>query len=298
MIMQVDVICEEVMVLGEGPLWHPRESVLYWVDIIGATIYCLDINSGVLSEMKLSSQVGSIGWCEQGGLVAALSNSFAWVDVHAHKTKTIIDHVGDSGKTMLNDGKCDRQGRFWVGSKDLQEQNAHGVIYRLDIDGEVTRMTDGFTVSNGLAWSPDNKKMYICDSPMRIIYQYDFDLTTGRLGERSVFAKIKEKEGFPDGLTVDSEGCVWNCHWDGWQITRYKPSGEVDGIIPLPVERPTSCCFGGPELNILYVTSASVGLSASKLADSPLAGKVLALDVGIKGLPESPYLGTIKDKVC
>lgn len=289
--LNFDIICEETMLLGESPLWHPEEKCLYWVDIIKATLNRFDTVSRNFKKLNMPSQIGSIGWCAKGGLIGALSDRFAFIDTESGTTQTIALPLKKNSNDMFNDGKCDRQGRFWAGTKDIAEEMPIGSLYCLDTKGMVTEMINGFTVSNGIAWNLDNSRMYICDSPARQIYEYEFDARKGRLGDFQIFAQIPISDGFPDGLTVDSEGYIWSCHWDGWKITRYKPNGEIDSVIPTPVPRPTSCCFGGDDLKTLYVTSASVGLSAPILADAPHSGQLFALQIGIQGLPEPPYLG-------
>jgi sugar lactone lactonase YvrE len=286
------VICTETMLLGEGPLWHPLEKCLYWVDIVAATLNCLDSKTNRFKKFKMPSEIGSIAWRAKGGLIAALSDRFVVINTETGMTETVACPLQEkSSQVMFNDGKCDRQGRFWVGTKDIAEKKPIASLYCLDKQGRSTETINGFTVSNGVAWSLDNKRMYVCDSPTRNIYQYEFNPVKGELGHCRIFAKVPEAEGFPDGLTVDSEDYVWSCHWDGWQITRYKPTGEVDSVIPMPIPRPTSCCFGGPDFKTLYITSASIGLSASALTDAPQSGQLFALDLDIKGLAEPPYLG-------
>jgi sugar lactone lactonase YvrE len=287
--MKLDVICQEMMLLGESPLWHPMEKCLYWVDIVAATLYRLN-RDGSTQKFIMPSEIGSIAWSGKEGLIAALSDRFVSINTNTGDIQTIALALQGIKGVMFNDGKCDRQGRFWAGTKDIEEKRPLGSLYCLDKGGKVAEMLNGFTVSNGIAWNLDNSLMYICDSPARQIYQYEFDPIRGRLGQVQVFVQVPEEEGFPDGLTVDSEGYLWSCHWDGWRITRYSPTGEVDSVIPMPVPRPTSCCFGGPELKTLYVTSASIGLSAAKLADAPQSGQIFAVELNVKGLPESAYL--------
>lgn len=286
--MKINVLCQQVMILGEGPLWHPIEKSLYWVDIAAATLYRLNQDKHI-DKFAMPSQIGSIAWRAKGGLVAALSDRFVIVDTTTGTTQNIALPLQGIKNSMFNDGKCDRQGRFWAGTKDIAEQQPIGALYCLN-NGDVKKMLNGFTVSNGIAWNLDNSLMYICDSPARQIYQYEFDPKNGSLGEMHVFAQISKEQGFPDGLTVDSQGYLWSCHWDGWQITRYTSFGEIDSIIPMPIPRPTSCCFGGPDLTTLYVTSASIGLSAAQLTDAPQSGMLFAIETGIKGLPEPSYL--------
>lgn len=286
--MQPEVICKQIMVLGEGPLWHPIEKCLYWVDIVAATLYRLNKDSSI-DKFSMPNEIGCIASSAKGGLIAALSDRFVTIDTKTGTTQNIAFPLQGEKNIMFNDGKCDRQGRFWAGTKDRTEKNPIGALYCLNKEN-VTEMLNGFTVSNGIAWNLDNSLMYICDSPARQIYQYEFDSKRGSLGEMHVFAQIPKEEGFPDGLTVDSQGYLWSCHWDGWQITRYAPNGEIDSVIPMPIPRPTSCCFGGSDLTTLYVTSASIGLTASQLADAPQSGMLFAIETGIWGLPEPSYL--------
>jgi sugar lactone lactonase YvrE len=166
-----------------------------------------------------------------------------------------------------------------------------GALYRTDPGGRWQRMVDGITVPNSLAWSPDDRTMYFADTPHRVIWAYPFDAETGALGARRPFAEVPEGAGYPDGSTVDADGCLWNAHFDGWRLTRYAPDGRVDRVVPLPVQRPTSCAFGGPGLGVLYVTSARARLTEAELARGPLAGGLLALEPGPRGLPEPRFAG-------
>jgi sugar lactone lactonase YvrE len=152
-------------------------------------------------------------------------------------------------------------------------------------------MDRGFHVANGVGWTPDDRLFYFTDTQKQVIYAYDFDLASGEIANRRMFITVPEAEGKPDGMTVDAEGFLWVAHWDGWCVTRYDPDGKVDRVINLPVPRPTSCVFGGPDLQTLYVTSARIRLSAAQLAEAPLSGSVFSIDTGIKGLPENLYGG-------
>jgi ABC-type nitrate/sulfonate/bicarbonate transport system ATPase subunit len=173
----------------------------------------------------------------------------------------------------------------------IDTQPGEGSLYRLDTDGRVSRMDTGFHVSNGLGWSPDNRRFYFTDSGPKRIYVYDFDLEGGAVENRRTFVQVPDGVGVPDGLAVDAEGFVWSAHWDGWCVTRYDPDGKVDRVINLPVPRPTSCAFGGPDLTTLYITSARIRLSAGQLAEAPLSGSVFALQSGIRGLARNALRG-------
>ncbi len=288
---KVTCIFEASSKLGESPLWHPHENALYWVDIEGCLLHCLNPPTGVHRQWSMPSEIGCIGLASRSGLVAALRDSFVHIHLPSGEVALIDTPLTAEQGVMFNDGKCDRAGRFWAGTKDLLEQSDIGSLYYLDSERQCTESITGFAVSNGIAWSPDNTTFYICNSPAKVIYQYDFDLATAALSNRRVFATLPADAGYPDGLTVDSEGCIWNAHWDGFRITRYLPNGKIDNVIEMPVQRPTSCCFGGVDLTTLFVTSASTRMTAEELEKSPLSGAVFAIDVGIKGIPEPLFLG-------
>lgn len=278
--MNINLACQQIMVLGEGPLWHPIEKCLYWVDITAATLYRLNQNKNI-DKFPMPSEISSIAWRARGGLVAALSDRFVIIDTITGSTQTIDIPLRGTKNIMFNDGKCDGQGRFWAGTKDIAEQQPISGLYCLN-NGDVKKMLSGFTVSNGIAWNLEDSLMYISNSPARQIYQYEFDPKNGSLGKMQVFAQISKEQGFPDGLTVDIQGYLWSCHWDGWQITRYTPTGEIDSVIPMPIPRSTSCCFGGPDLTTLYITSASRDLNSAQLAYPPQSGMLFAIETGIK----------------
>jgi sugar lactone lactonase YvrE len=213
------------------------------------------------------------------------------VDLTTGKASTIASPEAGKPGNRFNDGKCDRRGRFWVGTLAIDATPGHGSLYRLDPDGRCQTMDTGFHISNGLGWSPDDRRFYFTDTGPKRIYVYDFDAESGAIENRRVFAQLPDNVGSPDGLAVDADGFVWSAHWDGWCVTRYDPEGKVDRVINLPVPRPTSCSFGGPDLSTLYITSARIRLSAQQLAEAPMSGSVFALQAGVRGLPETPFAG-------
>jgi sugar lactone lactonase YvrE len=166
-----------------------------------------------------------------------------------------------------------------------------GALWRIDASGTAEKMDDGFHICNGLGWSPDDTRMYFTDSGKRKIWVYDYDIDAGRIANRRLFAETPEETGVPDGLAVDAEGHVWSANWDGWSITRYAPDGQVNKMINLPVPRPTSCAFGGPDMTTLYITTARIRLSASVLLEAPLSGSVLAVETGVRGQVEPRFAG-------
>jgi sugar lactone lactonase YvrE len=191
----------------------------------------------------------------------------------------------------LNDGSVDANGRFWIGSMNSEKQEEpHGSLYRFDSDGSVHTMDSGFTVSNGLGWSPDQRTFYFIDTFRRVIHAYDYAATTGSIGNRRVFAQTIESDGFPDGLAVDSEGHVLVAFWGGWKIIRYDPDGKQEREIRFPVANPTACAFGGRDRDELYVTTARLGLTQEQLAEQPMAGDLFRVRLNVQG-QEEPFFG-------
>jgi sugar lactone lactonase YvrE len=185
-----------------------------------------------------------------------------------------------------------RPARTFLGRVAVDRHDAgQGALWRIDASGAAEKMDDGFHICNGLGWSPDDTRMYFTDSGKRKIWVYDYDIEAGRIRNRRLFAETTEETGVPDGLAVDSEGYVWSANWDGWSITRYAPDGQVDKIVSLPVPRPTSCAFGGPDMTTLYITTARIRLSASLLSEAPLSGSVLAVETGVRGQVEPRFAG-------
>jgi sugar lactone lactonase YvrE len=274
--------------LGEGPVWSVDEQALYWVDIERPCLQRYHPETGAYTAWTMPSQIGSFALRQGGGAVVALRDGLYTFDLGSGHLTNICRPEPKRG-TRFNDGKCDRYGRFWAGTMDLKFAAPVGALYRLDGDGNCDMMRPHVTCSNGLGWSPDNRTMYYTDTPTRHILAYDFDGEIGKISHERIFTH--DAEGYPDGLTVDAAGYVWSAKWDGWKIVRYTPDGTVDREIPLPVQRPTSCTFGGPALNQLYITSASVGLSPAERAEQPLAGSLLVLETDIAGLPDALYAG-------
>lgn len=288
--MKVKVAYQAEDILGEGPVWSGEEQALYWVDIQRPCLQRWHPESGAYMAWTMPSQIGSFALREQGeaGAVVALRDGLYQFDFETGEL-TNLHWLETDLHTRFNDGKCDRHGRFWVGTMEMNTAHAIGALYRLGGDGRVQKMREKVFCSNGLGWSPDNRTMYYTDSPTHTIFAYDFDEKSGDISNERVF--VRYEDGFPDGLTVDADGFVWSAKWDGWQVVRYTPSGAVDQVVNLPVQRPTSCMFGGPHLDKLYVTSASVGLTAEEKAEQPLAGSVFVLETAVKGLPEPRFRG-------
>ncbi|HWA79857.1 MAG TPA: SMP-30/gluconolactonase/LRE family protein [Acetobacteraceae bacterium] len=277
--------------LGEGPVWCTREQALYWVDIEKSALQRFHPESGAVRRWDLPERIGSLALRESGGAVLALASGFAFFDFASGTLERLAAPEKDNSRNRFNDGKCDRAGRFWAGTMDDRLSEHTGALYRLDPDLACHRMARGIGIPNSIAWSPDDRVFYFADSMDRVIYAYDFDRDSGAIVNRRVFCTMEGQPGSPDGSTVDAEGGLWNAQWDGWRVVRYDPTGRIERIVELPVQKPTSCMFGGPDLTTLYVTSAIWDLDEKALAQQPLAGGLLAVEVGVRGLPEPRFAG-------
>jgi len=263
------------------------------VDIEAHDIHRFHPESGVNDTFHLPQIVSSVGLRQQGGLIVTLKDNFAFFDPDTGKLDLLGGPNLDMSESRFNDGKCDRQGRFWAGTMNLVQYDApSGNLYRFNPDGRITRTLSQVRLSNGLGWSPDNRVMYFTESFRHCIHAFDFDPAEGTLSNQRVFASVDEHSmGVPDGLTVDAEGCVWSAQPGLGQVVRYSPTGEVECVIKLPVLRPTSCTFGGERLDVLYVTSAAETLTAEQVAQAPLSGSLFAVYPGVRGLPETRFAG-------
>ena len=272
-------------ILGECPTWHPRQQALYWVDIRAPAIRCLDYRSGAVRSWDMPELVGSLALTGDGKILAALRTTIRLFDPATGALSVVA--TLPAGKTFrFNDGKCDRQGRFWVGSMDDVGRGPVGSLYRLDETG-CTAMLGEVAVPNSLCWSPDGRAMYFADGREPIICRFAFDTGRGELSDRREFARLPPGMGIPDGATVDAEGYIWSAQYGGGVVTRYAPNGSVDRVVEMPVSQPTSCGFGGPDLDILFITSASQRLSPEQREAEPLAGALFAFRPGVKGLADA-----------
>jgi sugar lactone lactonase YvrE len=277
--------------LGEGPVWD-EAGYVWWVDIKAPALHRYRPEGGETRTWPLPEPVGAAALRRSGGLILALQTGFAFFDPDTGALQRLFDPEPLSAQNRLNDGKCDVQGRFWVGSMHDPEQDPSGHLYRLDPDLGLERFEMGFVVTNGPAWSGDGRTFYFTDSAGRRVFAFDFDMDAGRLGDRRLFVELTPEEGHPDGQCVDIEDCVWTAHWNGSRLTRRRPDGTLDRTVALPVPLVTSCCFGGPGLDVLYVTTARVGLKPAALEQAPLSGGLFAIrGLGVRGRPSQRFGG-------
>jgi len=279
--------------VGESPRWDAEEQALYWLDIWSSpTVYRLEPKTGAFRQWVPGIHVTGQARRQGGGFVFASRTGLYLWDERTGASRFLGDPEADNRPVRFNDGSADRQGRFWAGSTYADDQRRpEGSLYRLDAGYTVKRMAGGLACSNGLGWSPDSRTMYVTAQFAYELLAFDFDPATGEIDNRRLFAKVPEAEGLPDGLAVDAEGCVWSAQWGGWRITRYDPDGKIERVVRLPVPNPTSCCFGGPDLQDLYVTTAWGWLTAEQRAAAPGCGDLWIVHTDIKGLPEPYFAG-------
>jgi sugar lactone lactonase YvrE len=290
--VRIACVAPAACLLGEGPVWDADSGCLYWVDIKAPALYRYRPAGGEVRRWSLPEPVGAAALREGGGLLLALRTGFAFFDPQTGDLERLFDPEPQSPQNRLNDGKCDALGRFWVGSMHEAEQDPTGHLYRLDPDLGLERFPMGFVVTNGPDWSGDGRTFYFNDSARRRIHAYDFDMERGRLGERRLFVEVPVGDGYPDGQCIDSEDHLWTAHWDGGRVTRYRPDGTVERVVRLPAPLVTSCCFGGDDLSVLYVTTARAGLTSAALEAAPLSGGLFAVTgLGVKGRPPARFGG-------
>jgi len=286
--------------LGESARWEARAGTLWWVDVpLPSALHRFVPATGRHDSWPMPEMITAVVPRSSGqDLLVASHGGVNLVDTESGRLTRILTPEQDRPFNRSNDGAADRAGRFWLGT--MQNNIAPdagaiplvgntGSLWRIDADRRATRMADEIGISNTICWSPDDRVMYFADTATGWIYAYDFDAASGTIANRRPFAR--HERGHPDGSTVDAEGYLWNCRWDGGCVIRFAPDGRVDRILEIPAERVTSCAFGGPELDTLYITTARYGLSQEDLARQPHAGSIFAARPGVRGIADALYAG-------
>ena len=283
-----EVVGEVVCELGEGPIWRAAERALWWVDILAPRIWRLEPDTGAARSWPAPERVGFIAPLAGGDWIAGLKSGLHRFDPAAGsftRLHTIEDARLDN---RLNDAFVDAAGRLWFGSMHDAKTLTTGALYSLD-DRGVIRHDEGYGITNGPSTSPDGRTFYHTDTQASSIYAFDLS-AGGQLSNRRIFAKIDPEDGWPDGSTVDAEGCVWTALWGGWGVRRFSPAGETMAFVRLPVANVTKIAFGGEDLSTAYVTTASEDLSAVERAEQPLAGRLFRFASGTRGQPQYEVL--------
>ena len=278
----------ERTLLGENPLWDGESATLYWIDVAGPAVYRLA--GGTVTRFVMPKPVAALFLGTQGTLVVAMRQSLATLNLLDGQLTPIDSFAPPSAEERFNDGRCDRRGRAWISTMDRKLENGIGSLVRIDASGSASSLPTGARLGNGVCFSPDNSTLYFSDTSSRAIYGYAGADLDAMPASRTLFAQLGDAPGRPDGCSVDAEGCLWSARVGGGRIDRYAPDGRLIGWLETPVSHPTHCTFGGAGLSTLFVTSSRYPEGSAAFADQPLAGAVLAFDIGVKGLPENRFL--------
>lgn len=274
--------------LGEGAAWCVRTQRLFWVDIQAPALHEFDPATGKDRQWAMPEPIGTMALADGGRVVVALASGLAWFDLATEKLQRFLPIEADNDASRLNDGRCDRQGRLWVGSMRRGEAKHPGVLYRCN-GTRAEPMLHNITVPNCTCFSPDGRTMYFTDTPTGIIRAFDLDAATGALSNERRFATLPEGTGNPDGATVDAGGGVWVAHWGGGRVSRFRPDGTYERSITLAAPRVTCPAFGGPDLDTLFITTARTGLDEAALAQAPQSGGLFAVKPGVRGIEEPRF---------
>jgi L-arabinonolactonase len=289
MIYEFKKCSNEINEIGEGPLWHPLMESVYWIDVGLKPLKLFQFN--VVSEKThiyhLPNRASSIRINEDGNLLIGFQKGIGIFNVLNHTLSKVEISGIDFSNERLNDSAADAMGRLWIGSFDRQLQNSIGKLYRIDKTLQAKPMDGGIMMSNGIAWSPDSKILYFCDSRPGKIYAYDYDLQNGVIKNKRLFLDFAARNGRPDGCTMDQEGFLWVAEIDAGRLLKISPDSNIEEEIHIPVKKPTSLTFGGKDLDTLFITSMTFGLSDEEKKEQPLSGRLFCCKVKSKGFIEN-----------
>lgn len=274
--------------LGECPVWDSARQQLFWVDVYNHRVHQFDPATGQDRYFNTGELVSAIALTGSDRFLIALRDRLAFLDIQTGEILPLYQIEFSHPETRFNDGKCDSQGRFWIGS--ISEAPGQAALYRYDPDGSLHVMETGLTISNGLGWSPDGSSFYLTDSACHKIYVYDFEAETGAIGNRRVLVDLSNETVEPDGLAIDQQGNLWSALWDGWCIACFNATGKEILRVGLSVQRPTCVTFGGTHLTDLYITSASVGLSQKEIQQGFNAGDLFCFSTHSRGMLTQQFL--------
>lgn len=279
---------------GEGILWDAHAGRVRWTDIEGQALWSLDPGKGEAERLPMPDRVCAFAPRGGGGLLVAFAHSLALLGPDGRDERIVAEFEPGNPETRLNDGRTDRQGRFVVGGMNEVSGRADSSVVRVVRVGPdlgVETLIAGVSCANATCFSPDGRTMYFADTPEGRLRAYPYDPETGALGEPRTHADLRGGTGLPDGACVDEEGGVWVAMWEGRRVLRVAPDGSVDREIEVPVWKPTCCAFGGPDLDVLYVTTSRLGSEEAQLAEEPLSGGLFACRPGPRGLEDRPFAG-------
>jgi sugar lactone lactonase YvrE len=286
-VLQAEVAIPAQCELAEGPVWDPRLGVLRWVDILAGHVHSVDPDTGERDWFDAGDPVGAVGLTSSDGLVLALVDRFGLYN--GSEVTRFGEFSADRSVVRFNDGKPDPWGSFWAGTMAWEEGAPGGALYRLAPDGTVTTMVTDVALSNGLDWSDDRRTFYFADSLSGGVDAFECDPETGVLGARRRFVTVPATGCLPDGLTLDSDGCLWVAVFGSGELRRYTPDGRLGTIVRLPARQVTSAAFGGPDLGTLYITTARENFTEADRRAEPHAGDIFACVPGVSGRPPNRF---------
>ncbi len=282
---KVELVIDSKSELGEGAIWNASTGEFLWVNILGKILNVYNPATGNNKEMLTGQMIGTVVPTESGNVLVALQNGIYWLDMESGSKKFLTDPEEDLPDNRFNDGKCDPEGRFWVGTMSTKNQKDAGALYRFDKDSSIHRMVEKVSISNGIVWSLDKTKMYYIDTPTQQVMVFDYDNKTGEINSPRIAVEIDQAMGSPDGMTIDEEGNVWIALWGGAAVGCWDPeSGKLLRTIKVPAKNVTSCAFGDEDLGTLYITTARTSTSQEELEKYPNAGGVFKVRPGVKGI--------------
>lgn len=278
--------------LGEGPVWDETQQKLWWVDILSGKLHKYNPSSAKNSSVDMGEHIGAAVLRKNGGIVLALTTGFYFFNEKTGEKTAVTDPESHLPENRFNDGKCDSAGRFWAGTLNYNLEKGAGSLYCLNPGLTVEKKLDGITISNGLAWNSRGDQFFFIDTPTGDISSFQYDKESGDLTNRSVITHIDEKDGYPDGMTIDTEDKLWVALYGGGKVIRINPeNGEADFEVKLPVPKPTSCTFGGKGLNELYITTCRENMSRQDLKKYPQSGSLFRAKLPFRGLPVNRFSG-------
>ncbi|WP_138475070.1 SMP-30/gluconolactonase/LRE family protein [Dyadobacter bucti] len=291
--MNWEVVNSHRCTLGESPVWDAKAQRLLWVDIPEGEVHSYFPDTGQHSIYPTGTQIGAIALRKSGGLIGAAADGFFRFDINTQTREFISDPEVHLPGNRFNDGKCDPAGRFWAGSMSMNNEPGRGKLYCLEKDLSISIKLANIGCSNGLAWSPDHRKFYYIDTLAQHVMGYDYATATGEISNPEIILNIPKATGYPDGMTIDSQGMLWIAVWGASKVIRCNPAnGFILNEIHFPATQVTSCTFGGENLDELYVTSACAGLTRKQLDSQPLAGKLFVVrDIRCSGVRADRFAG-------
>lgn len=277
--------------LGEGAFWNHKTKTFYWIDIEGKQLHIYDPATGKNQSFETPSRIGTVVPANSHEAMVALEDGIYIMDTSDGSITLYAAIENDMPDNRMNDGKCDPSGRFWAGTMHMPQTAANGTVYKIESGGKVKAMIDSVTISNGIVWTKDAKTMYYIDTPTGYVRAYDYNNEYGLISNARIVIEVPDSLGYPDGMAIDSEDKLWIGLWNGNKVARYDPlNGQMISSIEVPAHNVTSCAFGGPALDTLYITTARVDMTDAELDSLPLSGSLFKAVPGVVGVISAQFV--------